>query len=84
MLCDDVRRTVYFFIDGSLAETKQHDFKNHLNLCPDCDQRTKAQVRIRRFVLSRLTSAQPAPDRLKTRLLRSLRAFRDEWNRELT
>ena len=83
MLCDDVRRTVYFFIDGSLAETKQRDFKSHLNLCPDCDQRTKAQVRIRRFVLTRL-APRPAPERLKTRLLRSLRAFRDEWSRELT
>ena len=82
MLCDDVRRTVYFFFDGSLAETKQHDFKSHLDLCPDCDTRTKAQYRIRRFVLARL-APQPAPDKLKTRLLRSLRAFRDEWQREL-
>jgi len=83
MLCDDVRRTVYFFLDGSLAETKQHDFKTHLGLCPDCETRTKAQGRIRRFVLKRLV-AQPAPERLKTRLVRSIRAFRDEWSRELT
>lgn len=83
MLCDDVRRTIYFFLDGSLAETKQRDFKTHLDLCPDCDKRTKVQLRIRRFVLSRL-HPQPAPERLKTRLARSLRAFRDEWQRELT
>ena len=83
MLCDDVKRTVYFFLDGSLAETKQHDFKMHLGLCPDCETRTKAQGRIRRFVLKRLV-AQPAPERLKTRLVRSIRAFRDEWSRELT
>jgi mycothiol system anti-sigma-R factor len=83
MLCDDVRRAVYFFLDGSLAETKQHDFKTHLGLCPDCETRTKVQVRIRRFVLTRLTP-QPAPERLKTRLVRSIRAFRDEWSRELT
>jgi mycothiol system anti-sigma-R factor len=82
MLCDDVRRTVYFFFEGSLAETKQRDFRSHLDLCPDCDKRTKVQLRIRRFVLSRL-APQPAPDKLKTRLLRSLRAFRDEWQREL-
>ena len=82
MLCDDVRRTVYFFFDGSLAETKQRDFRSHLDLCPDCDKRTKVQLRIRRFVLSRL-APQPAPDKLKTRLLRSLRAFRDEWHRAL-
>jgi mycothiol system anti-sigma-R factor len=83
MLCDDVRRTVYFFFDGSLAEPNQRDFKSHLDLCPDCDQRTKAQYRIRSFVLKRLTPQQPAPEKLKTRLARSLRAFRDEWQREL-
>ena len=83
MLCDDVRRTVYFFLDGSLAEAKQRDFKTHIEECPDCGTRTQVQVRIRRFVLRRL-APQPAPSRLKTRLLRSLRAFRDEWSRELT
>jgi mycothiol system anti-sigma-R factor len=82
MLCDDVRRTVYFFIDGSLAEAKQRDFRSHLDLCPDCDKRTKVQFRIRRFVLARL-APQPAPEKLRKRLTRSLRAFRDEWQREL-
>jgi len=83
MLCDDVRRAIYFFLDGSLAEAKQHDFKTHLDDCPDCDTRTKVQIRIRRFVLTRLTP-KPAPEHLKTRLVRSIRAFRDEWSRELT
>jgi len=83
MLCDDVKRTVYFFLDGSLAETRQRDFKTHLGLCPECDMRTKVHGRIRRFVLSHL-APQPAPERLKMRLARSLRAFRDEWSRELT
>jgi len=83
MLCDDVKRSVYFFLDGSLAEQKQRDLKSHLTDCPDCETRMVVHVRIRRFVLSHL-APQPAPERLKTRLARSLRAFRDEWHRELT
>ena len=83
MLCDDVRRALYFFLDGSLAEQKQRDFRAHLIDCPNCDTRTKVQLRIRRFVLARL-SPEPAPERLKTRLARSIRAFRAEWHRELT
>jgi anti-sigma factor (TIGR02949 family) len=80
MLCDEIKRQVYFFIDGSLTEHTTRDFKTHLSICPDCETRTQVHVRIRRFVLSHLTP-QPAPERLKTRLARSLRAFRDEWSR---
>jgi mycothiol system anti-sigma-R factor len=83
MLCDDVRRVVYFFLDGSLAERKQQDFKTHISICPDCDRRTQLQSRLRSFVRRRLTP-DPAPERLKTRLVRSIRAFREEWSRELT
>jgi mycothiol system anti-sigma-R factor len=83
MLCDDVRRVVYFFLDGSLAEQRQQDFKTHISICPDCDRRTKLHSRLRSFVLRRL-APEPAPERLKTRLTRSIRAFREEWSRELT
>lgn len=83
MLCDDVRRVVYFFLDGALAEPKQQDFRTHISICPDCDRRTKLQTRLRTFVRNRLTP-DVAPDRLKMRLSRSLRAFREEWSRELT
>jgi mycothiol system anti-sigma-R factor len=83
MLCDDVRRVVYFFLDGSLAERKQQDFKTHLSICPDCERRTNMHSRMRAFILRRL-SPETAPPRLKTRLARSLRAFRDEWAREVT
>ena len=82
MLCRDAKRFVYFFLDGSLGESKKTDFNSHLSLCPDCDSRTKFHQRLRDFMRRRLDRlAVSAPDRLKMRLTRSIRAFRTEWSR---
>lgn len=80
MLCDDVKRVIYFFLDGSLGKTKRRDFDEHLHLCPDCEARTTVNRRLRLFIKKRLTPEQ-APVRLKTRLTRALRAFSTEWSR---
>ena len=80
MLCDDVKRVVYFLLDGQLGAKKQQDFDGHLNLCPDCSARTNASRKLREFVRKRI-SRMDAPDRLKIRLTRSIRAFRAEWSR---
>jgi anti-sigma factor (TIGR02949 family) len=82
MLCRDVKRVIYFFLDGSLGERKQKDFDSHLRLCPDCDSRIKLHQRLRRFFRTRVERLTvTAPDRLKMRLSRSIRAFRTEWSR---
>ena len=80
MLCRDVKRVIYFFLDGSLAEGKQKDVDSHLRLCPDCESRTKLHPRLRQFFKNRVERLS-APDRLKTRLERSIRAFHAEWSR---
>ena len=74
MLCDDVKRVVYFFLDGSLGDVKQRDFKMHLSNCRDCDERTTIQKKLRAFIRRRL-GRQSAPDHLKIRLSRSIRAI---------
>ncbi len=74
MGCDDVRRVVYFFLDGSLSSNRKREFLEHLNDCPGCAERTQLHRRLRTFVRKRLT-AYMAPARLKVRLTRSLRAF---------
>lgn len=82
MLCRDVKRVVYFFLDGSLGEEKSKDFNSHLSLCPDCERRMRVQEKLRTFVKSRIARLNTAaPDRFKTRLQRSIRAFRAEWSR---
>jgi mycothiol system anti-sigma-R factor len=78
MCCDDARHAVYFFLEGSLDEHAHLDFTTHLRLCPDCDIRTKVQQRLRTFIVRRLRP-DSAPDRLKQRLARTIRAVKAEW-----
>jgi mycothiol system anti-sigma-R factor len=79
MLCNEVKRVVYFFLDGSLSDQKKNDLAKHFDDCPDCSTRMRVQKKIREFVNRRLSPVS-APDRLKVRLTRSIRAFRTEWS----
>ena len=74
MLCDDVKRVVYFFLDESLGSQKKHDIEIHLSNCPDCEIRVVVQRRLRLFVRERL-SPMNAPDHLRTRLSETIRQF---------
>ncbi len=73
MGCDDVKRVIYFFLDGSLGDAKRLDIVQHLSLCPECEQRTQIHKRLRDFTLRRLGHV-PAPEHLRIRLSRSLRS----------
>ena len=73
MLCKEVKRVVYFFLDGSLGANKKQDVDSHLTLCPDCEARTKISGRLRNFFRKRLEKVG-ASARFKQRLERSLRA----------
>jgi mycothiol system anti-sigma-R factor len=82
MLCREVKRFVYFFLDGSLGDSQRRDLDSHIKLCPDCETRLRVQSRLRHFVHSRFARLTAnAPERLKRRLERSIRAFRTEWSR---
>ena len=74
MLCDDVKRVVYFFLDGTLGPRRTTDLDEHVHLCPDCQKRVSVQRRLRAFIHRRLEKVC-ASDRFKTRLTRSLRAI---------
>jgi mycothiol system anti-sigma-R factor len=77
MICDDVKRVAYFFLDGKLGENKQNDFKTHVSICPDCEQRVSIHRRLRIFIGKHL-SRDSAPQRLRQRLSRSFRALTSE------
>lgn len=82
MLCRDVKRVVYFFLDGSLAEPTRQDLASHVRLCRDCETRIDFHRRLRTFLMGRLERLNVvAPERLKTRLQRAIRAFRAERSR---
>jgi mycothiol system anti-sigma-R factor len=72
MLCDDVKRVVYFFLDGTLSSSKHRDIEIHVSDCPGCTIRVSVQRRLRSFVKSRL-SPVAAPDSLRIRVSQSLR-----------
>lgn len=72
MLCDDVKRVVYFFLDGSLGHQKQHAFEIHVSNCPDCEIRIVVHRKLRSFVRQRLAPVV-APETLRIKLTRSLR-----------
>ena len=67
MICDDVKRVAYFFLDGSMGEKKQTDFKTHVSLCPECEQRVSIHRRLRNFISRRL-GRMAAPPTLRQRL----------------
>jgi mycothiol system anti-sigma-R factor len=73
MLCDDVKRVIYFFLDDSLGEQKRSSFEIHLINCPDCEIRVVIQRRLRGFLRKRLTPIA-APETLRVRVVQSLRA----------
>ena len=73
MGCHEVKRVIYFFLDGALSKQKYRDILEHLRLCPDCDERKRIQERLRSFVRRKIGHI-PATDRFKQRLTRSLRA----------
>jgi mycothiol system anti-sigma-R factor len=79
MICDDVKRVAYFFLDGNLGERKQTDFKIHMSICPECEQRVSIHRRLRLFICKRL-GRDAAPQSLRQRLSRSFRALRSEMS----
>lgn len=72
MICDDVKRMSYFFLDGSLGQQKLLEFEVHVQICRDCEDRMTVQRRLRDFVRRRL-SPMRAPEHLRIRVSQSLR-----------
>jgi anti-sigma factor (TIGR02949 family) len=74
MVCDDVKRVMYFFLDGSLGQQKLLEFETHLQICRDCDERRTVSSKLRRFIRRRLQPVQ-ASEQFKVRLTQTLRAI---------
>jgi mycothiol system anti-sigma-R factor len=74
MLCKDVKRVVYFFLDGSLSDSKKQSLEIHLSNCPDCEIRIVVSRKLRSFFRKR-TAPVAAPETLRVRLTQSLRAI---------
>ena len=75
MVCDDVRRVAYFFLDGTLGDSKKAAIERHLEMCDDCDTRIRFHHRMRLFLRRRLSRVD-APASFRERLGASLQGMR--------
>jgi mycothiol system anti-sigma-R factor len=74
MLCKDVKRVVYFFLDGSMSDSKKQALEIHLSNCPDCEIRIVFSRKLRSFFKKRTTHLA-APETLRVRLSQTLRTI---------
>jgi len=72
MVCDDVKRIVYFFLDGELGANKATDIQQHVDGCKDCGDRVTIHKRLRNFIRRKLRSSAPA--RLRDKIAQAVRA----------
>ena len=68
MLCSEVKRVVYFFLDETLGEAKRRDFSSHTSLCPDCDARVRVHERLRSIIKAKL-------EKVRQQVLKKCRAM---------
>ena len=75
MVCDDVKRIVYFYLDGQVGEQKKGAITSHLKGCRNCDDRVEISRRLRLFIAKRL-GPHSAPARLRTRIQEGFASLR--------
>lgn len=75
MVCDDVKRIVYFYLDGQVGEQKKSAITSHLKDCRGCDDRVEISRRLRLFIAKRL-GPHSAPDRLRIRIQEGFASLR--------
>lgn len=78
MVCNDVKRIAYFYLDGTLGEQKRDQVQSHLSDCPDCESRFEVHKRIRHFFRARCRSG--APQTLRQKLQQLFRGRRPDFS----
>ncbi len=73
MDCPTCEAMVDAYLDGELSATDSGDFERALDLCPECRKRLEAGRAMSRLL--RELPLEPAPDLLKARIERELRAL---------
>ena len=72
MLCNEIRRLAYFYLDGTVGASKTERFEAHIDLCPDCGARLAIHRRVREVVRLSLEPVT-APERLRLRVRQACR-----------
>ena len=71
MVCDDVKKIAYFFLDETLGPKKRDQVVSHLRRCSPCADFVSILKRLRAFVRNRLPKIV-APNALRERISRSM------------
>ena len=72
MVCDEIRRIAYFYLDGAVGSDKAARLESHVRRCDDCGARLEIHRRVREFVRLKLSPLQ-APERLRERVQQACR-----------
>jgi anti-sigma factor (TIGR02949 family) len=72
VLCNEIRRLAYFYLDGAVSIAKAANFRHHVELCPDCGARLAIHRRVREVIRVSLKPVV-APERLRQRVQQACR-----------
>lgn len=67
MVCQEIQRLAYFYLDGTVGAAKAAHIEIHVEFCPDCGVRFAIQRRVREIVRTSLQPL-PAPQHLRDRV----------------
>ncbi len=69
--CEEVVRLVWQYMDRELDESTYRQLQAHIRQCRDCGPRHDFEARLRAIIQGKC-AGQPAPERLRRRLLAML------------
>lgn len=72
MICNEIRRLAYFYLDGTVASEKAARMESHVERCPDCGTRLTIHRRLREVIRLHLGPI-PAPKALRDRVQQACR-----------
>lgn len=72
MICHEIRRIAYFYLDGTVGSGKSVTVETHLKQCPECGVRVKIHERARQVLKVRLVKLE-APPSLRERIRQACR-----------
>ncbi len=78
MDCRKVSEIAFLYVDNEMGSDLQKPFQDHLSRCPCCASRVDQTRKLIVLVRQRCVR-QPAPQRLRVRILTSL-PHRQEWS----
>ena len=72
MICEEIRRLAYFYLDGTVGSAKAERIELHVGKCPDCGTRFAIHRRVREVVRLSLSPVR-APEQLREKVQKACR-----------